>query len=33
MSASQNNLSLTVNQQDANGVNIVNRLLGAIGYA
>ena len=29
MSASQNNLSLTVNQQDANGVNILNRLMTA----
>lgn len=33
MSASQNNLSLIVNQQDANGVNILNRLIGAIAYA
>lgn len=33
MSASQNNLSLVVNQQDANGVNIVNRLVGAIAYS
>jgi hypothetical protein len=32
MSASQNNLSLVVNQQDSNGVNIVNRLIGAISY-
>lgn len=33
MSASQNNLSLIVNQQDSNGVNILNRLIGAIPYA
>ena len=33
MSASQNNLTLLVNQQDANGVNIVNRSIGAIAYA
>lgn len=32
MSASQNNLSLIVNQQDSNGVKIVNRLVGAISY-
>ena len=32
MAASQNNLSLIVNQQDANGVNIINRLFGAIAY-
>ncbi len=32
MAASTNNLSLVVNQQDANGVNIVNRLIGAISY-
>ena len=30
MSASQNNLSLTINQQDTNGVNILNRLFGPI---
>lgn len=33
MSASQNNLTLTVNQQDANGVNIINRLIGQIAFA
>lgn len=33
MSASQNNLSLIVNQQDSSGVNIVNRLVGAIQYS
>ena len=33
MSASQNNLTLLVNQQDANGANIVNRSIGAIAYA
>lgn len=33
MSASQNNLSLVINQQDVNGVNILNRLIGAIEYA
>ncbi len=32
MSASQNNLTLTLNQQDANGVNILNRLIGAVTY-
>lgn len=32
MSLSQNNLSLIVNQQDSNGVNLVNRLVGAISY-
>lgn len=32
MAASQNNLSLIINQQDTNGVNILNRLVGAIGY-
>lgn len=31
--ASQNNLSLIVNEQDVNGVNILNRLVGAIAYA
>lgn len=30
MSASQNNLSLVLNQQDSNGVNILNRLIGPI---
>ena len=33
MSASQNNLTVTVNQQDSSGVNILNRTIGAIGYA
>lgn len=33
MSASQNNLSLILNQQDSSGVNILNRLFGAIAYA
>jgi hypothetical protein len=33
MSASQNNLSLILNQQDAKGVNILNRLIGAITFA
>ena len=33
MSASQNNLTLTLNQQDSGGVNILNRTIGAIGYA
>lgn len=33
MSASQNNVSLILNQQDANGVNILNRLFGAIAYS
>ncbi len=33
MAASQNNLSLVINQQDSNGVNILNRQIGAIGYA
>jgi hypothetical protein len=32
MSVSQNNLSLVLNQQDASGVNIVNRSIGAISY-
>lgn len=32
MSLSQNNVSLIINQQDANGVNLVNRLVGAISY-
>ena len=32
MSASQNNLTLTLNQQDSEGVNIVNRTIGAISY-
>jgi hypothetical protein len=33
MSESQNNLTLLVNQQDADGANVVNRSIGAIGYA
>lgn len=33
MSASQNNLSLLLNQQDTNGTNILNRLVGAIAFA
>lgn len=33
MSASQNNLSLILNQQDSAGVNILNRLIGAIAYS
>lgn len=33
MSESQNNLTLLVVQQDADGVDIVNRTIGAIGYA
>src|SRR3990167_234701 len=33
MSASQNNLSLIVNQQDSDGTNILNRTIGAIAYA
>jgi hypothetical protein len=33
MSASQNNLSLVINRQDANGVNVENRPIGAIAYA
>lgn len=32
MAASQNNLSLVLNQQDSNGVNILNRLIGAVSY-
>lgn len=32
-SQSQNNLSLVLNQQDVNGVNILNRIIGATGYA
>lgn len=31
--ASQNNLSLVVQQQDINGVNILNRQIGVIGYS
>jgi hypothetical protein len=33
VSASQNNLSLVINQQDSTGVNILNRSIGAISYA
>ena len=33
MSASQNNLSLVVNQQDSAGVNILNRTMGAFAYS
>jgi hypothetical protein len=33
VSQSQNNLSVVVNQQDSSGVNILNRTIGAIGYA
>jgi hypothetical protein len=33
MSASNNNLSLVVNQQDSSGVNIINRSVGAIAFA
>ena len=33
MSASNNNLSLYVNQQDSSGVNIINRSVGAIAFA
>lgn len=33
MADSQNNLSLVLNQQDSSGVNILNRLIGAIQYA
>lgn len=32
MSASQNNLSLLLNQQDSDGVNILNRTVGAVSY-
>lgn len=31
--ASQNNLSLVLQQQDINGVNILNRQIGAVGYS
>lgn len=31
--ASQNNLSLVLQQQDVNGVNILNRQIGVIGYS
>ena len=30
---SQNNLTLNINRQDANGVNIENRTIGAVAYA
>lgn len=33
MSASQNNLSLVLNQQDASGINILNRQIGVIPFA
>ena|SRR3990167_1713298 len=33
MADSQNNLSLVLNQQDSSGVNILNRLIGAVQYA
>lgn len=33
MAASQNNLSLILNQQDSSGVNILNRLVGQIAYS
>src|SRR5258708_28508774 len=33
MSNSKKNLSVTLNQQDTNGVNILNRLVGAVAYA
>ena len=33
MSASQNNLSVILNQQDGNGINILNRLIGPVAYA
>lgn len=32
MSASQNNITLLLNQQDADGVNVLNRTIGAISY-
>lgn len=31
--ASQNNLTLTLQQQDANGVNVINRTVGAISFS
>jgi hypothetical protein len=31
--ASQNNLSLVLQQQDVNGVNILNRQIGVVGYS
>lgn len=33
MSASQNNLSLVLNQQDSAGTNLLNRLMGPVAYA
>ena len=33
MAVSTNNISLVLNQQDINGVNVLNRLVGAITYA
>ena len=33
MAASQNNLTLVINQQDTNGVSILNRTIGAISFA
>ena len=33
MAASQNNLTLVLNQQDTNGVNILNRVFGAVSFA
>lgn len=33
MAASQNNLTLVINQQDTNGVSILNRTIGAITFA
>ena len=33
MAASQNNLTLVINQQDTNGVSILNRTIGAVTFA
>jgi hypothetical protein len=33
MSNSQNNITLLVNQQDSDGVDIIKRVIGALGYA
>lgn len=33
MSASQNNMTFTLNQQDSSGVNILNRTIGPVSYA
>jgi hypothetical protein len=33
MSVSQNNITVVVNQQDADGVDILKRVIGALGYA